>query len=143
MKLETVTTPSGSLLLTLWTFMFADDIRRKRCSLSTQLPLTQETMIVRWKLMVKRPTNQSGRNREVILSRCRQSQISPRTSWNFVKRRRAYTAATDIVHTQGTGSDARSQATHPPTCTRFCLSTTSRNSASTSSPSDKFGSHAS
>ena len=147
MKPETVTRPSGSLLLTLWTFVFADDMRRKRCSLSTQLLLAQETMIVRWKCMVKRPTNQPRRNREVILSRCRQSQISPRTSWNFVIRHPAeHTQQLRTLFTRGTGSDVaaeRSQATHSPTCTRFCLSITSRNSASTSSLSDKFGSHAS
>ena len=140
MKPETVTTPSRSLLLTLWTFVFADDMRRKRCSLSTQLPLTQETMIIRCKLMVKRPTNQPRRNREVILSR---RSLQERVGI-FVKRHPAeHTQQLRTLFTQGTDSDVRSQATHPPTCTRFCLSITSRNPASTSSPSDKFGSHAS
>ena len=62
MQPEAATTPSGSPFQILWPGVFAGHSWRrhpeKRCSLSPQPLLAQETMIIRWKLFYKRQKNQ-------------------------------------------------------------------------------------
>ena len=101
-----------------------DDFPEKRSSLSSQLLLAQETTPISWKSVCSRNRRTSDEETEKS-SKKELELLKPQLRALFER------------------NSERSQATHPPTCTRSCLFIMSRGSESASSPNGTCGSHSS